>query len=143
MTDTRIYRTELEQPSACGGRWGLYVDGRLIARTDRALAYEHKDQLHNFTASPPVLLDALHTLFKAAPPAPRGALASDAAASARTGRAASGRSPCGCCLPALIGIRSFLPWESRDRLRTSPTIVLQLRPIQRIPLIIRVSTKEL
>ena len=33
MTDTRIYRTELEQPSACGGRWGLYVDGRLIART--------------------------------------------------------------------------------------------------------------
>ena len=22
MTDTRIYRTELEQPSACGGRWG-------------------------------------------------------------------------------------------------------------------------
>ena len=37
MTDTRIYRTELEQPSACGGRWGLYVDGRLIARTDRAL----------------------------------------------------------------------------------------------------------
>ena len=74
MTDTRIYRTELEQPSACGGRWGLYVDGRLIARTDRALAYEHKDQLHNFTASPPVLLDALHTLFKAAPPAPRGAL---------------------------------------------------------------------
>ena len=72
MTDTRIYRTELEQPSACGGRWGLYVDGRLIARTDRALAYEHKDQLHNFTASPPVLLDALHTLFKAAPSAPRG-----------------------------------------------------------------------
>ena len=37
MTDTRIYRTELEQPSACGGRWGLYVDGHLIARTDRAL----------------------------------------------------------------------------------------------------------
>ena len=37
VPDTRTYRTELEQPSACGGRWGLYVDGRLIARTDRAL----------------------------------------------------------------------------------------------------------
>jgi hypothetical protein len=24
MTDTRIYRTELEQPSACGGRWDRY-----------------------------------------------------------------------------------------------------------------------
>ena len=37
VPDTRTYRAELEQPSACGGRWGLYVDGRLIARTDRAL----------------------------------------------------------------------------------------------------------
>ncbi len=36
-TDTRTYRTELEQPSACGGRWGLYVDGRLIARSDGPL----------------------------------------------------------------------------------------------------------
>ncbi|MDQ4038553.1 MAG: hypothetical protein M3313_09435 [Actinomycetota bacterium] len=35
--DTRTYRTELEQPSACGGRWGLYVDGRLIARSDGPL----------------------------------------------------------------------------------------------------------
>ena len=33
VIDTRTYRTELEQPSACGGRWGLYVDGRLIARS--------------------------------------------------------------------------------------------------------------
>jgi len=33
-TDTRTYRTELEQPSACGGRWGLYVDGQLVARSD-------------------------------------------------------------------------------------------------------------
>ena len=37
VIDTRTYRTELEQPSACNGRWGLYVDGRLIARTDQAL----------------------------------------------------------------------------------------------------------
>ena len=35
--DRTTYRTELEQPSACNGRWGLYVDGRLIARTDQAL----------------------------------------------------------------------------------------------------------
>jgi len=37
VLDTRTYRTELEQPSACGGRWSLYVDGRLIARSDGPL----------------------------------------------------------------------------------------------------------
>lgn len=35
--DRRMYRTELEQPSAMRGRWGLYLDGQLIARTDAAL----------------------------------------------------------------------------------------------------------
>jgi len=37
MTDRRTYRTELEQPSACGGRWGLYVDGHLIARSNQLM----------------------------------------------------------------------------------------------------------
>ena len=33
VIDARTYRTELEQPSAGGDRWSLYVDGRLIARS--------------------------------------------------------------------------------------------------------------
>ena len=38
VIDTRTtYRTELEQPSACDGRWGLYVDGRLIARSEHPM----------------------------------------------------------------------------------------------------------
>jgi len=37
VLDTRTYRTELEQPSACGGRWSLYVDGRLIARSEHPM----------------------------------------------------------------------------------------------------------
>jgi len=34
VLDTRTYRTELEQPSAGGDRWSLYVDGRLIAHSE-------------------------------------------------------------------------------------------------------------
>ena len=45
VLDTRTYRTELEQPSACGGRWGLYVDGRLIARTDRGTGPRRRPSL--------------------------------------------------------------------------------------------------
>ena len=37
VLDTRTYRTELEQPSACGGHWGLYVDARLIARSEHPM----------------------------------------------------------------------------------------------------------
>ena len=31
------YRTELEQPSAGGDRWSLYVDGRLIAHSEHPM----------------------------------------------------------------------------------------------------------
>ena len=37
VLDTRTYRTELEQPSAGGDRWSLYVDGRLIARSEHPM----------------------------------------------------------------------------------------------------------